>query len=152
MDDDHDSARLSEDNHQLTSRPQSQNSLNDWLSVRPELTVNFKSSKSNGQDPGPPLDLSTTPSNPQEDQPPVQSASLLYSLVLKPDEHEKLAPKNPLYATYVSFLLLVFLFILLPIRQSLRLLLLFIFLHHNRHLPHHQYQRATLILIFKLCV
>ena len=51
--------------------------------------------------PAPPKDLSTTPCNPQEEQPSAQSASLPYSLVLKPEEHEKLSPKNPLYATYV---------------------------------------------------
>ena len=61
MDDDHESTGSSQDNQQSTSRPQSQNDLNDWLSVRPELTVTFKSSRPNGQEPAPPQDLSTTP-------------------------------------------------------------------------------------------
>ena len=80
MDDDRDSARSSEDNHQSTSRLHRQNSLIQWLSVRPELTVTFNSFQSL-----------------------IQSASLPYSLVLKPEQYETLAPQNPLYATYVFF-------------------------------------------------
>ena len=63
----------------------------------------YKTGGLNGSNIGltPPLDLATAPSNLQEDQPPVQSASLPYSLVLKPEQYEFLAPKNLLYATYV---------------------------------------------------
>ena len=92
---------IGENNQPVASRPQTApNVMTDWLRVRPELTVTLKSSKPTHLDPVPPLDLTTTPANPQEVPQLVQSTSSPVALVLKPEEYENLAPTSPVFATY----------------------------------------------------
>ena len=72
--------------------------LTDLLSARPELTVTVKSSDPKMTEPNSSKNVQKSTMISSIEQ---QSSCLPYSLVLPPEEHDRLAPHNPLYATYV---------------------------------------------------